>query len=195
VLYRPYDELEIDLPTIFSQFTVFQNDLRIYFICRYLVLNFTITWEHNFKSSRSIFPCHHYVLTPSAAYPKYIVQQVLCAPGKVYTENGVYKEQLTPRILYSEYSVHQVQRTPSTAYTKYSIHQVWRTPSTVSTDFSVHWFQGTMSSAWIQDFQSPPSTQSLISHFSVHSIVKLTFLHTHNYKLTNEYRLTCCCAS
>jgi len=38
-----------------------------------LVLNSTITWEQEVKSSHSISPCHNHEITPSTAYTKYSI--------------------------------------------------------------------------------------------------------------------------
>ena len=61
-------------------------------ISLFLVLNSTITYEHEVKSSLSISPCHDQKLTPSAAYTKYSIHQV----------------QHTPRTAYTKYSIHRV---------------------------------------------------------------------------------------
>jgi hypothetical protein len=39
----------------------------------FLVLNSTITYEHEVKSALSISPCHNHELTPSTAYTKYSI--------------------------------------------------------------------------------------------------------------------------
>jgi len=42
-------------------------------ISLFLVLNSTITYEHEVKSALSISPCHNHELTPSTAYTKYSI--------------------------------------------------------------------------------------------------------------------------
>ena len=97
-------------------------------ISHFLVVNSTITKEHEVKSSLCMSPSHDQVLTPSTAN--------------------------------TEFGIHWVQHTLSTAYTTYCIIP----RSTVS--------------------HSQP-----VSHLSADHVL-LNFLHSHNYKLTNEYSLS-----
>jgi len=85
-------------------------------ISLYLVLNSTITWEHEVESAPSISPCHNRELKPSTAYTKYSI---------------------IPR--------------PTVSHS--------------------------------QPVSPLPAD------------VILNSLHSHNYKLTNQYGLSCCCAS
>ena len=71
----------------------------------FLVLNSTITYEHQVKSSLSISPCHDQELTPSTAY----------------TEYSIYQVQHTLCTAYTESSIQHVQHILSTAYTTYCI--------------------------------------------------------------------------
>ena len=46
-------------------------------ISLFLILNSTITWEHEVESSHFISPCHDQELTPSTAYNDYCIHCVL----------------------------------------------------------------------------------------------------------------------
>ena len=91
-------------------------------ISLFLVLNSTITWKHEVKSSLCSSPCHDEQLTLSTTYTNYSIHWV----------------QHTQSTAYTEYSIHRVQHTPSTAYTEYSIHRVQHIPSTSYTECCKH---------------------------------------------------------
>jgi hypothetical protein len=68
----------------------------------------------------------------------------------------------------TEYSIHRVRPTPSTAHTEYCIHRVLHHPKS----------------------DCLPLPASLAADHVV-----LNSLHSHDYELTNEYRLSCHCTS
>jgi len=96
----------------------------------FLVLNSTITWEHNVQSSLSISPGHEQEITPSTAYTEYSIHRVQHTPSTAYTEYSIYRVQHTPSTAYTKYSIHRVQHTLSTAYTEYYIHRALHHPYT-----------------------------------------------------------------
>ena len=94
----------------------------------FLILNSTITSEHEVESSLSISPCNDQELTPSTAYTKYSIYQVQHTPSTAYTEYSIHRVQHTLSTAYTQYSIHPVQHTPSTTYTEYSIHRILHHP-------------------------------------------------------------------
>jgi len=87
-------------------------------ITQFLVLNSTITWEYEVRSSLSITPSSQHELPLSTEY----------------TMSSIHRVLHTLRTAYTEYWIHWVLDTPCTAYTKYFIHWVLYTPSTSYTE-------------------------------------------------------------
>ena len=77
-------------------------------ICLFLILNSTITWVHNVKSSLTICQWHDHQLTASTAY----------------TECSIYGVHHIPNTANTASSIHVVQQMPSKAYTECKIHRI-----------------------------------------------------------------------
>jgi len=72
----------------------------------FLVLNYTVSWEYNVKSSLSICPWHHQELTPHDGFTEYSIYPVLHTSSTVFPEYSIYRVQHPQSTVYIEYNIY-----------------------------------------------------------------------------------------